>query len=101
MSEVSATPGSFNIGSVLLNSELMAGGSSGKGKSVIGEMADGMRKKYRAKGGLVVDVKAFRERNGSGLKPYEYELSRRSALGLFGELPRGACRSKSLLITDL
>lgn len=99
MSKASSVKNTF--GPVLVDSRLMAAGSVGKGKSVISEMADQMRKNDRAKGGLVVDVKAFSERGGAGLKPFEYELSRRYALGLFGELPRGACRSKKKLITDV
>lgn len=58
-------------------------GSSGKGKSVVSELA---RENARTQRHLLVDTEMFCK--GSGLKPYECEYARRLVHGLDGRLPR-------------
>lgn len=74
-------------------------GSSGKGRSFVGEQ---FLAKARREGAIVIDTTSFRDEGGRGLLPYEYEASRRLALGLSGRNPRALQRRrKTYVVSDV
>ena len=70
-------------------------GTTGKGKSILSE---GIKRKARKEGVMLVDTKMYRE--GKGLKPYEHEYARRLSLGIMGALPRELRGKKATFIID-
>lgn len=74
-------------------------GTTGKGRSFVGEQ---FLAKARREGAFVIDTTSFRDEGGRGLLPYEFEASRRLALGLSGRNPRPLQRRrKTYVVSDV
>jgi hypothetical protein len=73
-------------------------GTTGKGRSFVSEQ---FLAKARREGAFVIDTTSFHDKGGKGLLPYEFEASRRLALGLSGRNPRPLQRRrKTYVVTD-
>jgi hypothetical protein len=74
-------------------------GTTGKGRSLLSES---FLAKARQEGRFVIDSSCFRDEGGRGLLPYEFEASRRLALGLSGRNPRALQRRrKTYIVSDV
>lgn len=72
-------------------------GSSGKGRSLLGET---FLAKARQEGAFVIDASSFLDEGGRGLMPYEFEASRRLALGFSGRNSRPLQRRRKMYIAS-